>query len=100
MTRILSNLISAENYKIVITILGLAVSISFLVVAFFKNRKLMIRVIATGFMTVAAFCFVASIFAATEYVQSDVKQTVSDYTNNLLDSYAVDSSFVEINVPV
>ena len=100
MTRILSNLISAENYKIVITILGLAVNISFLVVAFFKNRKLMIRVIATGFMTVAAFCFVASIFAATEYVQSDVKQTVSDYTNSLLDSYAVDSSFVEINVPV
>ena len=40
------------------------------------------------------------IFEATEYVQSDVKQTVSDYTNNLLDSYAVDSSFVEINVPV
>ena len=99
MTSILTNLITAENYKMIIAIFGLAVIVLFFVAALFKNKKAVVSVVALVFMTRAAVCCITSIVSSAAYLQSDVKQTASDYTSNLLDSYAIDSSLVEINIP-
>lgn len=99
MTSIFTNLITAENYKMVIAIFGLAVMVLFFVAALFRNRKIVVSIVALVLMTISAVCFITSIASSATYVRGDVKQTVSDYTDNLLGNYAVDSALVEINIP-